>query len=344
MCSDWAYAAWYRFFEGLQRDPPEDKDWSSPAIAYTHTPSSTRYVMRYPCVGKGQYGCVHAYDAETPPSMDLPCTFCVKFITHDAHAEVAAVDALSALVATNPAARGFVPATVLRHADDVAEVAMPLFAGTLCKTMRSSTPVFAVAVVLRLATTIDHLWSAGLAYTDIKSSNILYACTKPGACTVVLGDLGSIALRRAHDGTRPTGIFTFPPQRSVHGEEGGDDDGVVQPREADIVWSLGTLLMAMTLGTDWIVARITGDALRGIAQAKGGQLAAAFRAVEEDLEAEADEMRSMNGKAGIKCANAFDVAMDAWHERRDVRISTLCRVLRGQSREVQGEGFKNRES
>ena len=170
MCSDWAYAAWYRFFEGLHRDPPEDKDWSSPAIAYTHTPSSTRYVMRYPCVGKGQYGCVHAYDAETPPSMDLPCTFCVKFITHDAHAEVAAVDALSALVATNPAARGFVPATVLRHADDVAEVAMPLFAGTLCKTMRSSTPVFAVAVVLRLATTIDHLWSAGLAYTDIKSS------------------------------------------------------------------------------------------------------------------------------------------------------------------------------
>jgi len=324
---------WYQFFRNIQREPDDDL---GPAAAYLHVPTGARYEIRDTCVGKGQYGCVFAYDFwpchghETPP-LGLPRSFCVKRVHREAHAEVTAIAAIDALVSTRPAVRGFVHAAVLSHDTERAEVAMPLYTGTLCKLMNESTPAFAASVVLKLSTTVGMLWSAGLAYTDIKTSNVLYHQSKPDAINVVLGDLGSIVMLRANDGSRPAGIFTFPPQRSVHDvvDEDSTDDGVVQPREADVVWSLGALLMAMTLGTDWLVDRITGTALRGIASERGVDLSAAFTIVADDIEHEADVLRALNGKSGVRCADALEVALAAWFGQESATIASFSTALRG---------------
>lgn len=321
---------WRSFFGELLRCDADDDE--SHAHCYTHESTGVRYERRADCVGRGQYGCVVAYDFaacathEAPP-LGLPHTFCVKRVFREAHSEVTAIAALS------PWVRGCVQATVLSHDDnlDCAEVGMPLYAGTLCSLLKRSTPGFAASVLLQLATTVGALWEAGLAYTDIKSSNVLYHQSKPGSIHVLLGDLGSIVPLRADDGTQPVGIFTFPPQRSVHErvEAGALDDGVVQPREADVVWSLGALLMAMTLGTEWVVDRVTGCALRSIAAKHGGDLSKAFARVVDDIAHEADVLRTLDGKAGVRCANAMDVSVGAWYGRDGATISAFTAALRG---------------
>ena len=325
-------ALWIHFFSALARDAFDE---IVPAARYTHTPSGASYGIRGDCIGKGQYGCVYAYDFmacefHRMPPLGLPRSFCVKHVHREAATEVNAVSALAALMAAHSSAHGFVPAVVLRRDGDCAEVGMPLYTGTLCRLLDQSTPIFATSVVLNLAATVGMLWTAGLAYTDIKPSNVLYQQTKPGVISVVLGDLGSIVPLRGNDGTRPDGIFTFPPQRSVSDAERDHAyDGVVQPEEADVVWSLGVLLMAMTLGTDWIVARLTGTALRGIAAGRGGDLSAAFVSVTGDIEHEAEVMRALNGKAGVRCADALDVSVAAWFGKDSATIAAFTAALRG---------------
>lgn len=322
---------WRSFFKQLSRCGSSSDE--SHAQSYVHTSTGARYERRLECVGRGRYGCVVAYDylacaAHATPPPGLPDSFCVKRVFHDAHSEVEAISALQ------PMARGCVLAAVLSHDNnnDCAEVGMPLYAGTLCDVMRRSTPSFAASVVLKLATTVDALWSIGLAYTDIKSSNVLYHESEQGVIHVLLGDLGSIVPLRAKDGRQPpVGIFTFPPQRAVNecAETADLDDGVVQPREADVVWSLGALLMAMTLGSEWLVARATGASLRSIAAKYGGDLSKAFAHVVDDIAHEADVLRTLDGKAGMRCANAFDVSVRAWCGLEGATITAFRSALHG---------------
>ena len=320
------YAKWARFFGSLTRDPQTDGDFGVPAIGYTH-PCGAAYCIRDGGdIGNGGYGCVYVYKV-VEPCAGVPEEFCVKCITHDAQAEVYAVRALSALTQMDMTLKGFVPAAVLRENGEFADVGMPLYRRTLSS--KKMTIGAAMAVVAAVTSVVIRLWDAGLAYTDVKTSNVLEANK---AC-VVLCDLGSIVPRRAHDGSYPQGLFTFPPRRSIDPVY-EDEDGVVTPREYDVVWSLGTLLMTLTHGTPFVITRFTGAALRAMA-ADASHMSARVRlhkacsTVADETRREFEYMRATDGVAGIRCANAINVAIDAWAEKPNATLDAFLSALKG---------------
>ena len=315
------YSKWSSFFAELQRGAGE------PAQTYAHASGAT-YALDAE-VGHGQYGRVYSYltRSECDPRV-LPKAFCVKCVTVDASIEVEAVRALRALTLCNPRAGGFVPAYVLREHvcrsdcncesnckdsnSPAAEIAMPLYAGSLGPLAGKMAVEEAARIVRGVARTVSGLWLAGLAYTDIKVGNVL-RCGR----TCVLGDLGSIVPRGAvnaalDDEEVIKGIFTFPPRRAL--------DGIVEPREGDMVWSLGTLLMTLVRGVPW-----TGKLLSVDGFAKDPVLVGA---VAGEVRAEADRLRGYEGRLGARCADALDVAADAWEERQSATLRAFRVALR----------------
>ena len=310
------YAVWENFVSGLRRVPP-DAPFGKLADQYVHIESGAVYEYAGK-IGKGRYGRVDAYRCS---ATNTPCPnqFAVKSMCGNAEHEILAIHALSAISTVHPKAGGFVQAAILRESGDgSADVAMPVYNGDLCAFSNACTSRFAVRATLSVSMTARALWRSGLAYCDVKTSNVLYH-SKNNENHVVLGDLGSIVLRRSHDGSHATGIFTFPPRRSV------DTCGIVVPIEEDIVWGLGTLLMTLTLGVGWVAHRLTADALQ---LRCAGDLEAAFIAADADVRAAADEMRAEKGAFGVKAANALLIALDAWAELESASLTAFCDVLR----------------
>lgn len=302
--------AWEEFVGSLRR-VPEDASFGEPADYYIHSESGAVYENKGE-IGKGRYGSVYAYHVadDSRPAMAVKC------IRKGASFEIYAVHSMSAITATRPKARGFIQAALLRESGDAADVAMPMCNGNISKFSGVCNYRFASDVAHSVATTVRAMWTCGVAYCDIKTTNVLYV-QKDGIMCVVLGDLGSIVPRRAHDGSFRDGIFTFPPQRAL--------DGIVVPVEGDLVWGIGTLIMTMLLGTDWVASRLTGDALR---ERFHGNLEDAFDASSADIRGRAEEMRASGNARGARVADALDISVDAWNGSRKASLAALCRALR----------------
>ena len=322
------YSTWALFFANLKRDPPVE-EFGAPATAYTHS-SGLVYARRAGAIGEGRYGRVYAYAAKEPRP-PLPSSFCVKCIQHDAKVEVYAVTALAALTATDRSVRGFVPAAVLRTNGEGADVGMPLYSHSMPAARVH--PGAAAAVVAGVTSVVATLWAAGLAYTDIKTSNILVCESR-----VVLCDLGSIVPRRTRDGRRPAGIFTFPPRRAVKLRDAtSSDDGVVPPHENDLVWSLGTLLMTLTHGGAFVASRFTGNALRELSGRApphmhyAARMAYTFDTLDVEMRNEFEPIRAANGAAGARCADAIGIAFDAWAGNPAATLEAFGGAIRGRT-------------
>lgn len=172
-------------------------------------------------------------------------------------------------------------------------------------------------MVCAVSVNVRAMWSVGVAYCDLKTTNILYR-RKGDVFYAVLGDLGSIVPRRSHDGSYKAGIFTFPPQRAM--------DGIVVPIEADLVWGLGALLLTLMHGTAWVSDRLTGDALR---MRCDDDISTAFSAASAEIRAVADEMRAMHGGSGVRIADALEIAIAAWNGAKEGTLRKFCAAIRG---------------
>ena len=175
---------------------------------------------------------------------------------------------------------------------------------------------------MAITRTVAALWATGFAYTDIKVANLLWSGTEKALVSVVLGDLGSIVPLWDSDGSRPDGIFTFPPRRAVrHTLPASKEDGVTQPFESDMVWSLGTLLLTLLFGVQWTTANLTAEALRSVAAGEPDGLPGAFAATERVIRGYADALRASNCKMECRVADALGVALRAWEDKSGVVVT-----------------------
>lgn len=291
--------AWAAFAADLRRDAADEDVAVGLARAYTHAGSAVRYLRVDTCLGCGRYGRIYAYLAQAPVAGAVPEAFALKAICFDAWAEVAAIAAIHKM---DRVPAGVAYASVLRFTTaGSAEICMPLYEGSLQDLVRNPPTHMAVPVCLRVSRIVLAVWDAGLAYCDLKLPNILFKTSSSGGTAIALGDMGSIVPRAERNAE---GIFTYPPRRSA--------DGVVKrPREMDLVWSLGVLLMCMCLGDRWVTYHLSSQGLRKLAAAKG-TLQEAVAIAEEAVIAAAEGLRLTDGASGAAAADAIIVAVAAW--------------------------------
>lgn len=300
---------WAGFFSSLRRRE------GNPAAAFIHLPTSVTYSLTGK-LGEGQYGSVYSYAAarEQVPA-GLPADFCVKYVFGD-HGESSAIAALDEVVACgSPGLKGLVPALVIRNEENVAEIAMPLYTGSLGK-INKTDPDLAQAVAMHVALSVELLWRSGLAYCDIKPTNVLYRITDRGVA-LSLGDLGSIVP------LGEPGIFSFPPQRSIQEKEDrpfDHVDGITVAEERDLVWGLGALVLSLAVGHDFVNGRFTVSSLK-MQKCKR----TAFSMFSSEAATAACSLLS-EGPSGAACAAAITLAVEAWNGRH-VRISHFRRVI-----------------
>lgn len=296
---------WGDFFSELV---PSDSTCSPDS--FTHRASGTLYHWDAN-LGEGQYGCVASYVTRAERGI-VPYRFCIKTIRGD-YSEAYAIAALDVLaIQSGPASvSGLVPAFVVSTSCDTYFVAMPVYDGTLSGIEKLKID-FAHRCVACVLKTVSNLWAAGLAYCDIKTSNVLRR-----GDTVALGDLGSIT------GVGDVGIFTFPPQRAFYDADSRDIDGIVENREQDIVWGIGVLIVSLTAGQD-LSNTASVESLRKDPLG----LDHAFQEVRSNFLAHAVALDSSTpSSTGHRCARAIRVALDAWENHPDATLERLRATL-----------------
>ena len=313
--------SWRRFFLSLRRDAPSD-DPSEPARFYC-TPTGAVYVLNdEELVGRGAYGVVRRYTSTD--SSARPVEFCVKLVQDDTD-EVEILQTLH----KRGCFEGVVEASVLRCSDAVAEVGMRLYEGTLQDVAETpSTPAQAERLLEAIALSVLRLWRSTVAYCDIKTNNVLCDFDHKGAPTrIVLGDLGG-----AVDlSTGCVGVFTFPPRRSMSPAPRAGVDGIVEPREQDLVWGLGALLMSLLFGGTWVNSRFSAPSLRATANSRGCMLVDVFcSACDEARKRLLEEEASCCGaeaRAAARCRQAAELAIAGWEEDPRATLAAFCAAL-----------------
>lgn len=298
---------WGDFFADLRTSSKE-----MPPPSYTHTSSGAVY-GRGEVLGEGQYGRVTVYMLLAPVP-DVPRAFCVKTVTGD-FSEACAIAALDTLAQNlgSGAVEGIVAAHVVRVVGETYEVAMPRYDGSLADIEERSDEL-AYWTLVSVLRTIMTLWSAGLAYCDLKTSNILFKAEGHRG-TVVIGDLGSIVPVGQH------GIFTFPPRRAFYEGYEQKRDGIVECCEQDLVWVLGVLVVALAVGQHE-VNRASVSCIRE--HPKG--LEAAFREIVERFETIKESLLGGSFHAS-RCGSALRVALAAWEGDEEATLARMKLAL-----------------
>ena len=297
---------WGCFFKSLRRMPCSSMDWAKPADSYS-TPDGKVYLLGPDSVGAGSYGAVHQYVG--PPGA-TPETFCVKTIKDTAHEEVAAFRCLQRVGAADLVVEGALLRTWCMHNRSCAEVGMRLYDMTLHPfTLGGTSMAQAMQLCMLTSAAVGSLWARDMAYCDIKSTNVLCNIDAFGDVTrLVLGDVGGM-VDISKSSCDPLGLFSFPPQRAFRSATRQESDGVVEPREGDLVWGLGMLLASLVWGGAWVNSRFSAANIR---------LAAKKRActLEEVFETLAAEIRDkMLDDSDRTWHAAMHVAIDAWEEK-----------------------------
>lgn len=173
-------ANWTEFVSALSADRPISEWGFDPPASFTHAPSTAVFRMvEGPPVGTGQYGICRAYMCEDDGNINVPRRFCIKTLSNGgASAEITAVKELA--TRSRRAKSGCVQAAVVRVQGSAAEVAMPLYQGTLMDLGTSLTPRARVMIMHSVSISVMRLWNEGLAYCDIKPTNILYKRSSEG--------------------------------------------------------------------------------------------------------------------------------------------------------------------
>lgn len=235
-------------------------------------------------IGRGRYGTCFEY---VSPLRSI----CVKRIPTDrAAGELEAIEILSK-VSPN-ARRGCVAASVAGTERGFVYIAMPMMSGDIGKLDLPVAPTAALRIVMRLSAILERLWINGLAYCDLKCTNVLLGPEN----SAVFGDLGSIV---PTDGS--TGLFSFPPRRSMNCNK----DGVCVPRESDLVWGVTMILSSLLLGMRWTSDRFGAQSIRS--RAGTNSLSVAFDRVSRELKAEASLLPP-------SCETVILYGIAAWEE------------------------------
>lgn len=267
---------------------------------------SARYRRLGPRLGSGCYGTVYAFVAESsdghPLPEGVPPSFALKVINEDCVAELAAVAALQH--APPEAQLGVTPAVAVRVSGLRAQLCMPLFDGSLQEWLGPS-PVAArdaLRIMRRISRSVEALWNAGLAYCDLKKPNVL---VRDGERVMVLGDLGSICI-----GGRDA-LFTYPPHRAVALSQEAAVDGFVSDLcEADIAWSLASLLLCLLKGDRWADMFLSTRGLRS----RGLKLGRMDFAIERVADEVASVARSLRQRGDLEAAAGVMVGLRAWRD------------------------------
>ena len=299
---------WSNFVSGLDEDTP----W-----CYVHRVSKCAYFREGGPIGRGQYGNVYKFVAEDLHSAEvagLPSRFAIKSLDKDcAETEIAAVHMLKKMRLPVVAHAGLVRADEVRRRDSVSppRVCMPLYEGDVGSLHIGPCVRNAIRMCECSAAVIESLWASGIAYCDLKMQNILYRRDGRKGVVVVLGDLGGVVGVHAGMATA-TGLFTYPPQRSVDLESDETSDGLVDyPTEQDLVWSLGVLLMAISIGQSFVIRYFSAKGLRTLVVETGG-LDNAFDMSIAAATHHAQKLRRDWGARGARVSNAVAVAVAAW--------------------------------
>ena len=289
---------------------------------YEHATSGVVYT-RGTTLGKGVYGSVNAYTGAPACAND----FCVKHIEEDASDEVDAVE----WVSRQPTCvrRAVVESAVLSKTKvrdgngevyERADIGMRVYDTSFAKyTEKPGSPAFARAVCVALLSHVQHLWDAGAAYCDMKPQNVL-CMVRDGKIQLVLGDLGSIALREG--GRR--GLFTFPPRRAIR--QSKSQDGVAVPEERDMVWGIAIIMLSILKGGAWVNSRLCCSAIRS--GVRGGDAEAALDRCSSSVRRAISLLRSSHRDSTDMepCARAAELALRGW-DGGDATLDDMRRLL-----------------
>jgi len=289
---------WDTFFGELRQ---------APSGLYEHAPSGVTFSPSG-TLGQGVYGEVTLFKA----SPECGASFCVKRIEEDAADEIAAIEwvnrkpnSVRCAVAECAVLSRWTCRDGRGEEYTCADVGMRAYEGSLGKyTEHPGSPAFARGVCVVLASHVDRLWKAGAAYCDMKPQNVLYAWND-GKMRVVLGDLGSIALR----GSSQNGLFTFPPRRAMR-QSSKHLDGIAVPEERDMVWGVAIMILSILKGGPWVNARLCCGSIRG---SRGGTQAALDRCGAAVLHALAGLRAKHSPSADMEaCAQAVELGLRGW--------------------------------
>lgn len=111
---------------------------------------------------------------------------------------------------------------------------MDIMNGSLSDLKKNVSVNTAIDITKTIAEELDCLNDNNLAYTDLKTGNILYKCDKDKILKIVLGDLGSICEQgKTNSVTYPPPEFIFPSKKRV------------VCNESTMVWGLGIIILEL---------------------------------------------------------------------------------------------------
>ena len=118
-----------------------------------------------------------------------------------------------------------------------------------------------------------------------------------------------------------TGLFSFPPQRSMKPRSSAND-GVCVPKQSDLAWGVGVLMLTVLYGPSWTCDRFTAPSIRKRA-AQGG----VRRALDNICSELRAELAHREGTVDCVCVHAMRFCLEAWERPEEYENDALERLL-----------------